>query len=304
MTADPGKARSAMNERLEERVSAKTSAPSGQMAFARLLVERNPDAVLVVESANGAIRHVNPAAVDLFGRESGDLQGETFDVPGLQDSESETRIVRPDGESRDVVMRVVPATWEEMPAYVVFIRDVTAVKKAEEAARRARENAARIERLEEELHSLAGLSSPPRTGVTARMYGVVNLLDGFPDTFHGLVGQYGELMDLALEQQSYRVTHDISGPLKAMAEKLGFYKAGPRDVVDIHTTALKEKTMKAATSEKRKAYTGEGWIMVLELMGHLTSFYRNRAQGTGMPANRTSGDAGAIAETEKETERG
>ena len=165
--------------------------------------------------------------------------------------------------------------------FVEIVEDLTERKRAEEATLQARGNAERIERLEKELRSLAGLSSPPQTGVTARMYGVVTLIEGFPDTFRNLVAGYEDLMDLSLEQQAYKVTHDISGRLGSMAETLGFYKAGPRDVVDIHTAALKAKTRKAATIEKRKAYTGEGWIMVLELMGLLASFYRNRAQGTG-----------------------
>jgi hypothetical protein len=134
---------------------------------------------------------------------------------------------------------------------------------------------------DEEIRSFERLSGSPESSVTARMYGVVTLLEGFPDTFRNLVDSYEELMDLALEQQAYKVKHDISGRLVAISESLGFYKAGPRDVVDIHTTALKEKTRKTATVEKRKAYTGEGWIMVLELMGHLASFYRNRTQGVG-----------------------
>ena len=79
--------------------------------------------------------------------------------------------------------------------------------------------------------------------------------------------------------------HDISGLLAAIAESLGFYKAGPRDVVDIHTTALKEKSLKAATVEKRKAYAREGWVTVLELMGHLVSFYRDRTHVVKAPTN-------------------
>jgi hypothetical protein len=138
--------------------------------------------------------------------------------------------------------------------------------------------------LEEELRSLARISKAPQTGVTARIYGVVTLLDGFPDAFSELLHSYEELMDLALEQQAYKVKHDISGRLAAIAESLGFYKAGPRDVVDIHAAALKEKTQQA-TLEKKKAYTGEGWIMVLELMGHLASFYRNHAYSVSTPAN-------------------
>lgn len=170
--------------------------------------------------------------------------------------------------------------------FIEIAEDLTERIKAEEEALRARENAERIERLEEELRSLAGLSSAPQTSVTARMYGAMTLLDGFPETFSMLVSTYAEVMELALEQQAYKVKHDISGRLGAMAETLGFHKAGPRDVVDIHSTALKEKTRKAETSEKRKAYTGEGWIMVLELMGHLASYYRNRAQSVSTPADR------------------
>lgn len=170
--------------------------------------------------------------------------------------------------------------------FVEIVEDLTERKQADEAAQQARENAARVERLETELLSLAALSSPPQTGVTARMYGVVTLQDGFPDTFRKLTDSYEALIDLALEQQAFKVKHDISGRLGVMAETLGFYKAGPRDVVDIHTTALKAKTRKASTAEKRKAYTGEGWIMVLELMGDLASFYRNRVQGVGALPNQ------------------
>ena len=136
----------------------------------------------------------------------------------------------------------------------------------------ALEQAKDRERRERELRSLATLSSPPQTGVTAKMYGTMTLMEGFPDTFRHLVDGYKALMDLALDQPAFKVKHDISGRLSSMAESLGFYKAGPRDIVDIHTTALKEKARETATAEKKKAYTGEGWIMVLELMGHLVSF--------------------------------
>jgi len=185
------------------------------------------------------------------------------------------------------------------PMFTIVMRDLTERKQAEKAE--ARENAERIEQLERELRSLARISQPSQTGVTGRMYGVVTLRDGFSDAFSELVRSYEELMDLALEQQAYKVKHDISGRLAAIAESLGFYKAGPRDVVDIHTTALKEKTRKTATVEKKKAYTGEGWIMVLELMGHMASFYRNRTQGAGAPQiqkHKKNSEDGNIKEKE------
>jgi hypothetical protein len=69
--------------------------------------------------------------------------------------------------------------------------------------------------------------------------------------------------------------HDI-------ADRLGFLRAGPRDVVDIHITALKEKSS-GATPQKNKAYAEEGRIKVLELMGLLVSYYRNRSLGINLP---------------------
>ena len=54
---------------------------------------------------------------------------------------------------------------------------------------------------------------------------------------------------------------------------MGFLKAGPRDVIDIHTLTLRKKNEKA-TQAKAQAYVAEGRLMVLELMGYLTSYYR------------------------------
>jgi len=86
-------------------------------------------------------------------------------------------------------------------------------------------------------------------------------------------------MDLALEQQAYKVEHDISGKLRTIAEELGYFKAGPRDVVEIHSSALRKKT--SETSHARaQAYAEEGRMMVLQLMGHLASYYRTYFPGT------------------------
>jgi PAS domain S-box-containing protein len=183
--------------------------------------------------------------------------------------------------------------------FVEIVEDLTERKRALEASAQARERAARISQLEEELRSVAGLSSLPRTNVTARMYGATTLRDDFPETFGRLVGQYEELMDLALEQQAFKVKHDISGGLGTIAETLGFHKAGPRDVVDIHAAALKAKTREAPTVEKKRAYAGEGWMMVLELMGDLATFYRNRAPSARAVAPNEAEDEGETTSIER-----
>ena len=126
---------------------------------------------------------------------------------------------------------------------------------------------------EREFLELEQLANAASTSVTARLFGSSPLRESLPDFFLELVQRYGELMDLALEQQAYRVEHNVSEQLRALAERLGLLKAGPRDVVDIHTKALKQKTQDIPVA-KAQAYVAEGRLMVLELMGYLTSFYR------------------------------
>ncbi len=131
------------------------------------------------------------------------------------------------------------------------------------------------ERLERELYSLEQLSAPPSTAVTAQMFGLAPLRESVPEVFDELVQSYGDLMDLALERRAYRVEHNISERLRSLAERVGFLKAGPRDVVEVHSNALKRK-IRQVTPARTQAYVEEGRLMVLELMGYLVSYYRNR----------------------------
>ena len=93
------------------------------------------------------------------------------------------------------------------------------------------------------------------------------------DVFSELVQRYGDLMDEALEQSTYKVDYQISQKLSTLAEQLGFLKATPRDIIEIHTQALKQKTQ-AVGVKKSQAYTKEGRFLLLELMGNLVTYYR------------------------------
>ena len=136
--------------------------------------------------------------------------------------------------------------------------------------------------------------SAPVTAVTSRMYGSGPIRKSLPTVFQELSGEYGRLLDLALEQQAFKVEHDISAELNALAERMGSLRAGPRDVIDIHSQATKAK-IRDVTGQKAKAYLDEGRLMVLKLMGYLASHYRNQSFG----ASR----AGMVASTKgKETQ--
>lgn len=133
-------------------------------------------------------------------------------------------------------------------------------------------------RQEAEITSLQRLSGPSPTAVTERLFDLAPLAESVPSTFGELVGTYSSVMVQALEERTHKVDYQVSDRLKALAEQLGFLKAGPRDVVEMHCTALKGQT-EGATGKKAAAYVDEGRVMVLEVMGHLADFYRKYATG-------------------------
>ena len=126
---------------------------------------------------------------------------------------------------------------------------------------------------ERELLLLEHLTTSQATLVASKLYGNLPLKESIPEDFEQLVQQYGQFLDRALEQRIYRVTHPISEGLRGMAEQLGFLKASPRDIIEIHTQAIQQKIINVP-SPKAQAYIEEARIMVLELMGFLASYYR------------------------------
>lgn len=134
------------------------------------------------------------------------------------------------------------------------------------------------EQHERELRYVERAGATPGTSATASMFGQAPLREASPDAAGELVLQYADLIDLALEQRTFKVEHDLSGKLRSLAERMGFLRAGPRDVVEVHSAALKSK-INASPSPKTQASREEAQFMLLELMGDLCSFYRKYATG-------------------------
>ena len=105
-----------------------------------------------------------------------------------------------------------------------------------------REKEERVEELERELCLIENLGNVPDTSISAAILGSAPLKESQPGSFQELVQSYENLLEQALETRTYRVEYDIPGNLLSLAEQLGFFKAGPRDVVDIHNTAMQRKT--------------------------------------------------------------
>ncbi|MGB7443705.1 MAG: response regulator [Coleofasciculaceae cyanobacterium] len=149
------------------------------------------------------------------------------------------------------------------------------------AIRSALERRQQLAALEEELNSsqqeqeirLLEQLIAGSTNLSNQLPGVEAIRQRIPDVFSELVQNYGDLMDEALEQSAYKVDYQVSQKLTTLAEQLGFLQATPRDIIEIHTQALKQKTQDIG-SQKARAYTKEGRFLLLELMGNLVTYYR------------------------------
>ena len=193
----------------------------------------------------------------------------------------ELTAVSGDGKRFPVEMTLSRPVDKMSPNMICFMRDITEVKKAEKAKAEAQVNKEKIEQLEKELRSLEQVSRPLPGADSGRPSGSRNLRESEPGQFHELICLYDHLMDLALEKKAFKVEHDLSSKLCSLSERIGSMGGGPRDVVEIHTAALKKKTVQGP-SQKAQAYAEEGRLMVLELMGHLVSYYREKEERKGV----------------------
>ena len=186
----------------------------------------------------------------------------------------EYRIRRPSGEGRSVQTATVPIEFKRQPASLGVVRDVTEQRQLEEALATQAEELERLRQREIELQSLEQISRPASTGATAQVAGAQQLREALPATFEELVHCYGELLDIALEREAFKEGYNLSEELGAIGEQLGSLNVGPRDVAAIHAEAFK-RVLQDAKPQKVQAYMREGRMMLIELMGRLTSFYRN-----------------------------
>jgi hypothetical protein len=136
--------------------------------------------------------------------------------------------------------------------------------------------------LNTELDSLSHVRGGQAAPRTSAAYGVQPLEQALPDVFEELIAAYGQALNLVLEERAYKVEYEITEKLRAIAERLGLVRATPRDVVDIHTTTLKKLTEGAAL-QKVEALVKEGRWTLIQVMGYLTSFYRNHCLGAAAP---------------------
>jgi signal transduction histidine kinase len=145
---------------------------------------------------------------------------------------------------------------------------------------------------EQELAAFEHMATPlSASSVTAQMFGASALHERAPLEHSDIVERYRGLLDTALHRKAYRGHGGgIADDLRALAERLGDLGAGPREITEVHTLALKQ-AVRGVPAAKTAALLSEGRLLALELMGNLASYYRRRARGhlrTDHPAGKGS----------------
>ena len=166
--------------RVQRELASRTHELARSAARFRDVIERNADAIVVVDG-NGVIRFANAKARDLFGGDEGDLLGTSFGFPLVSGETTEIEVrsrgSRPDdpAEQRIAEMRVVESEWEGETACLATLRDITERRRAEQHERQLiREN-------EGKATLLAVVSHDLRTPLTA-IIGYAELLEmGVPE---------------------------------------------------------------------------------------------------------------------------
>lgn len=124
-----------------------------------------------------------------------------------------------------------------------------------------------------EIREVAQISGKPSAPMADRSRPIGPLSESAPDVFRELTERYSKSLGHSLEQRAFKVEYSASEELEALSGQLAAHRAGPRDVIEIHTSALRE-SIETAPHQKAQALMEEGRLMVLELMGHLAAFYR------------------------------
>jgi DNA-binding response OmpR family regulator len=174
----------------------------------------------------------------------------------------------------EVLGRALRYAVERQRARTELVQERAARAAAEAELRQAQlADRRRRERQEQELRSLERLSGRGSTQTTARAFGVEPLSKALPERFAQLVVRYQQLLDVALDERTYKGESRLSDALREFADQIGFLDAGPRDVVELHTAALRGR-IAGAPPRRAQAYVDEARVMVLELMGYLVAYYR------------------------------
>lgn len=147
---------------------------------------------------------------------------------------------------------------------------------AEEILARVRALSRLKESTKRRYRGIANPFSVVSTNESAKIFGQEPLQRAQPEVFAQICGQYAEALSRVVDGRLHGTQAGASDQLQELAHRLGFLKASARDLVDLHTSALER--MSPGSSARRALFIREeGRLVLVELMGHVMNYYRQRA---------------------------
>ena len=171
------------------------------------MIEHNADAIIIIDQDN-TIRFVNPAAEKLFKSPAEHLMEKQFTYPIIVGEDTEISL--PDAKTDSAVfaeMRVVEMLWEDEPAYLASLRDITQRKEAEKSLR---EYTQALQARNEELDAFAHSAAHDLRNPLTLIVGFAKMLE---EDYHSLsAGEIQKTMrTIALTGQ--KMSHIVDGLL-------------------------------------------------------------------------------------------
>lgn len=177
-------------------------------------------------------------------------------------------------EERWFLLRAVPL-HSQQGGIVVSHTNITVQRRNAAIAAEAEALLAQRRDQEREIAAVSQIATPGNYG-TLRELEPLRQRDA--ERFQSSVTTYGSLLEAALQRRAFRDDDSERPGIRLLAELLGQAQAAPRDIIAIHLAALR-KLSSNANQARIQVYLEEGRILVLELMGHLATYYRSRAIG-------------------------
>ncbi len=255
------------------------------------IVDSSSDAIMS-KTLDGIITSWNPAAERIYDYTADEIIGKHFTtlIPpelineahdmttklknGERIEQFETLRMKKDGTRINVsiTLSAIKNTNGEIIGTSTIVRDVTEQRQLQAELEKIRKR----EQHEREIRSLEALvNQPKKSDITAQLFGLVPLQKSVPGLFNELIQRYKELLGIALNED-LRTKDLVSDELRFICDELCTLKAGPSDVMEIHSIAIKLKG-KEINPSCSEAFTEKARLIVLELMGYLVSYYRKHS---------------------------
>jgi len=99
------------------------------------LIDKNPDGVIVMDK-KGKVLFVNSTLQSISGRPAREYVGEILGIPLVNRESAEVNVAFRSGKTKFAEIRVVESWWQTEKANIIFLRDITERKQAEEVLKR------------------------------------------------------------------------------------------------------------------------------------------------------------------------